>query len=119
MFRSKKSASILPNEKDLFKKKLSQISDLLSAGGHPYQSELILEISKLLEDDSGNELFIQRLNSVDIWGGAGAVWEVYFEDESLTSDFENAIIDLIDLMEETNVLGRGIKRIRKIFRENR
>ena len=62
---------------------------------------------------------IRKLNSVEMWDGSGAVWEIYIEGIELREHFESAIIRLISLMERTKILGGGIKPIKRIFEKNR
>ena|SRR5436190_4544814 len=72
----------------------------------------------ILKLDSNNyETFIKQMNSVNMWGGAGAVWEVYIEGVDMQQKFQTAIIELINIMEETKILGRGIKPLRNLFQK--
>jgi len=63
-------------------------------------------------------LFVKLINGIDMWGGAGAVWEVHIENKVDAKTFENEMLRLINLMEKTKVLGKGIKPIRRIFENN-
>jgi hypothetical protein len=56
--------------------------------------------------------FIRRMNSVDMWGGSGAVCEVYIKDPILERDYNLGMLRLINLMEKTKILGGGIKPLR-------
>ena len=53
-----------------------------------------------------------------MWGGSGAVWEVYIENKVEAKVFEKEIINLINLMEKSKILGRGKKPNKKIFINN-
>lgn len=53
-----------------------------------------------------------------MWGGAGAVWEVYFENGDDMFAFEKDVATLINLMETVKIVGRGVKPIRKLFIQN-
>ena len=79
------------------------------------QAEVVMTLVDLLLKQQNDAEFVRLLNSVDMWGGSGAVWEVYIEANDSAREFELEIIKLIDLMEKTNVLGKGIKQIRKYF----
>ena len=61
------------------------------------------------------QIFIDKINSVDMWGGSGAVWEVYFENQDLQRKFNFEMLELINLMEKTKILGSGIKPLKKLF----
>lgn len=74
-------------------------------------------INRLLDllDENKDEIFIKELNSVNMWGGAGAVWEVGIPEKKDEIVFMSKLINLIDFMEATNILGRGIKSIKRIL----
>jgi hypothetical protein len=61
------------------------------------------------------QIFIDDINSVNMWGGSGAVWEVYFENKNLQQKFNFEMLELINLMEKTKILGSGIKPLKKLF----
>ena len=61
------------------------------------------------------QIFIDNINSVNMWGGSGAVWEVCFENQDLQRKFNFEILELINLMEKTKILGSGIKPLKKLF----
>lgn len=78
------------------------------------QYEIISYLLDLL-DKNNDEAFIKELNSVNMWGGAGAVWEVGIPQKEVRIIFDRKLIELIDLMESTDVLGRGIKSLKKLL----
>ena len=86
------------------------------------QNELLgqanfVENAILKLDSNDYEIFVTQMNSVEMWGGSGAVWEVYIENADMQRKFQTAIIDLINIMEETKILGRGIKPLRSLFQK--
>jgi len=104
-------------ERERYLSILNKIFRLLKVSNLPQQTDVIDRIIKLIDIENINE-FVELINGVEFWGGVGAVWEVYIEDKKNAEKFEAEIINLIDLMQETNILGRGIKPIRKIFLNN-
>jgi len=104
-------------ERERYLSILNKIFHLLKVSNLPQQADVINRIINLIDNENINE-FVDLINGVEFWGGAGAVWEVYIEDKKNAEKFEAEIINLIDLMQETNILGRGIKPIRKIFLNN-
>ncbi|HEX7906388.1 MAG TPA: hypothetical protein VF487_21085 [Chitinophagaceae bacterium] len=96
---------------------LTNLVQILSNASLIAQAQVAQTLIGLLEQQK-DEQFIKFLNGVDMWGGSGAVWEVNIEEVGKNREFEMEIIKLIDLMKETNILGKGIKPIRKIFEEN-
>ena len=89
---------------------------LLKNGNHKSQAKIIYELIELINKKKTNE-FIELLNSVNMWGGSGAVWEVCFEDGDLHKKFQIEIIKLINLMEEFQTPSGRLKRIRNLFKK--
>ena len=119
MFNFKKNKNIEFNEitYESFLITLTKLVNILSKAELNAQVQVIVSLIDLLKQRK-NEKFVNILNSIDMWGGSGAVWEVHIEDNQNAKKFEMEMINLIDLMEKSNVLGRGIKPIRKLFKEN-
>lgn len=96
---------------------LKKILNILSDENLNAQLNIILNLINLIELKRLNE-FRETVNGIDMWGGSGAVWEVYIPDKIQALKFESHMIELINLMEATKNLGRGIKPIKKIFMDN-
>ncbi|WP_029272450.1 hypothetical protein [Flavobacterium sp. KJJ] len=96
---------------------LSKILDVLSDEKLSAQANIILNLIDLIQFKHLDE-FRKNINGIDMWGGSGAVWEVYIEDKLQSIKFERSIIELINFMETTKILGSGIKPIKKIFIDN-
>ncbi|KAF0127917.1 MAG: Uncharacterized protein FD155_3491 [Bacteroidetes bacterium] len=118
-FKKNKSESfeLVSQNCDDFSSVLTTLFELLKKNGHNSQADFIKELILLINQENFNS-FIQSLNGVNMWGGAGAVWEVYIEDKESSKEFEKSVIKLINIMEETKILGKGIKPIRKLFEKN-
>lgn len=108
---------LITGELNNFEAVLASLNHLLSKGGHAAQADVIKKLMELLNGKNYG-VFIKSINSVDMWGGSGAVWEVYFENEDNMRAFEKDVVTLIDLMEKVEIIGRGIKPIRKLFNQN-
>ena len=117
MIVSSKNTELTLNESENYKKILSKLCVFLKAGTHTDQENYVQKLFDLISQKKIAE-FIKSINSVDMWGGAGAVWEVGFEDSNISREFEVEIIQLILLMEKSKILGNGIKPIMKIFEKN-
>jgi len=117
MKNKKVDYELVNRESEKFLSVLNVILQLLNKYEHNAQAEFIQKLLDLLSQQN-IILFSKLINGVDMWGGSGAVWEVYIEDKTDTMVFENEMLKLIDLMEQTKILGRGIKPIRKIFEKN-
>jgi hypothetical protein len=70
-------------------------------------------MQKLIAEDY--QIFVNDINSGNMWGGAGAVWEVYFENKTLQRKYNFEMLELINLMEKTKGLESGIKPLKKLF----
>lgn len=108
---------ITPNDFQDYHNILSALVQILINAGLDQQAAVVQNILIALHNKN-YKLFSKLSNSIDMWGGSGAVWEVYIADENKARRFELNVIKLIDLMERTKVLKKGIKSIRKIFENN-
>lgn len=115
MHNSKSELS--PVDIESFRTILSGIFQILKKGEHNAQAEFIHNLIELV-DARDSTLFVKSINGLSMWGGAGAVWEVYFENRIDEKAFERKIIQLIDLMGKANILGKGIVPIRKLFEKD-
>ena len=78
------------------------------------QANVVVNLmQKLIAEDY--QIFVNDINSVNMWGGSGAVWEVYFENKTLQRKFNFEMLELINLMEKTKILRSGIKPLKKLF----
>lgn len=119
MFSFKKSKNIefTQTARETFLVILTELIQILSKADLSTQAQVVQTLVNLL-NQRRYEQFVKLLNGIDMWGGSGAVWEVHIENSSNAREFETEMIKLIDFMEEIKVLGKGIKPIRKTFKEN-
>lgn len=108
---------LIIEERPNFVLTLTTLMELLKSSGNNAQSDLIYKLIDLLNQNNLSD-FVKQINGVDMWGGSGAVWEVYIEDKKVATEFEKEIITLIRLMEKTEIIGKGIKPIKKFFEKN-
>jgi hypothetical protein len=116
-FKRFKNIEFTLADRESFTVILTKLINILDENNFTAQTKVVNALISLLIQQKDKE-FSKLINGVDMWGGAGAVWEIYIEDSNIAREFEIEIVKLIDLMEKTNVLGRGIKPIRKIFKNN-
>jgi hypothetical protein len=50
-----------------------------------------------------------------MWGGAGSVLDVYFEDDNTQMKFHNNLLKLVELMELTNIIDPSINLSQRIW----
>ncbi len=91
-------------EKEVLKDILEQIKSILDASKHKDQREEIDYLLNLLKIDDAK--FIKELNGVAMWGGAGAVWEVFIDDAILFQKFVGEIIKLVEYMKCMKIINK-------------
>lgn len=96
---------------------LNQINQYLLQSNNVAQGKFVATLMDLLRNKDVVQ-FVKLINGVDMWGGAGAVWEAYIENEEKQRKFEKEMLLLIELMKRTNIMGSGAKSIEKIFKKN-
>lgn len=108
---------LLLKERAGFLSVLTALMNILKSSGNDAQSNFIYNLIELFNQNDFS-YFVKSINEVDMWGGAGAVWEVYIEDKSKAKEFEKVMLDLFSLMEKTKIIGSGINKIKKIYEDN-
>jgi hypothetical protein len=107
---------IVINNKDELIDVMTQIVKILDENKYGAQADAVQKpLEHLRKDDTIN--FVKYLNTVDIWGGSGAAWEVYLKDDKINRKFMNCIIDLIEKLKQTGIKIRGTKGISNYFKE--
>lgn len=93
---------------------LEELRRLLTDSSHPAQAAFVAELIELHPSDPHR--FTQLLQSIGMWGGAGAVWEVgpINMDEKA---FRSAIIALADQMEAEGIGSDRSRFVAVVFRK--
>jgi hypothetical protein len=105
---------LIKNAKSKYLDTLKNIEAILRKGKLFGQENVVKNLMQnLITEDY--QIFIDNINSVNMWGCSGAVWEVYFENQDLQRKFNFEMLELINLMEKTKILGSGIKPLKKLF----
>ena len=107
------SGNIEAHQKD-FHEILVKLETILRNETYYAHADFIIELDKnLLEKNF--ERFFEQINTVEMWGGSGAVWEVYIKDSKTKTEFNKQMLALINLMGKTKSARRGVKPLRKFF----
>jgi hypothetical protein len=101
---------------------LSHLSELLGKYGHHSKRQVVDEILGTLRNSSPD---YKRLAGVEVWGGAGAVWEVcltpnWTADTTQREDersFLQSLIGVADAMERLQIGNDRTRSLSKTFRE--
>lgn len=96
---------------------LRKLVQILEETQNTAQAEFLCRTIDLIKNQQLEEFF-KSINGIGMWGGSGAVWEVYIAEESVAREFEKQMLILIELMEGTGIMGRGIAPIKRIFEKN-
>ncbi len=113
-FRKIRKENLSQNEVIEYLLILNELLKLLNDLKLHLHAEIIQNIIDKIKKNNFKE-FQEEINSVDMWGGSGAVWEIYIKEEEKEKEFRILIIKLIDLMEKTKILGKGIIQIKQFL----
>jgi len=101
---------------DNFKKAISNIIEFLNEiddGAYFVQIGFLYELQDLIDHEK-YDLFYERINSVEMWGGSGALWE---------SEYGMTVIQrkqfdilLLNLLSELAFNGKASKRAKAIYK---
>ncbi len=118
MFGLFKRKEITIINKDELISTLTRIVELLRDNGFSPQADAVRKpLGYLSIDDKDN--FIKHLLTVDIWGGAGAAWEVYgFPSRQIEKEFETNFIRLVELMRQTGIKNGKADDVASFFRKD-
>jgi hypothetical protein len=103
------------NKKPEFISAMERVSQILIENGFDAQAGAFTKpIGFLKSNDIEN--FLKSFNTVDIWGGSGAAWEVGgFSSWEKEREFLVAFRNMIELMEFNKINYGNAKRISKLF----
>ena len=114
MFKFFKRKPIIINKLELISE-MENIMKLLNENNFTAQAIAFQKPIEYLRLDN-TEKFLETYNSVDIWGGSGAAWEVGgFLSQQSERQFLVSFRKLIDLMKNTGVKNNRTENISKLF----
>ena len=115
-FFKKRNREIIINNKDKLIQILTRSVEILRDNAYSMQADAMRKPLQYLHlDDTEN--FIKYLNTVDIWGGSGAAWEVWLEPKEVEREFMQCIVDLVDELKKTGIKIPRERGIAKLFKE--
>lgn len=118
MFELFKLKDISIVNKDELIATMTRIVELLRDNGFSAQANAVrLPLQYLYSDDKEN--FVKHLLTVDIWGGAGAAWEVYgFSSRQVEIEFESNFVKLVDLMKQCGIKSGKADSVADFFKKD-
>jgi hypothetical protein len=93
---------------------VKEIINILREFSHHGQADYMDRLLESLEDN-GKIKFADISKTIDIWGGSGAVWQVWIDNRKKEIDFQNAIIKFARLLNENGISNHGISSIKTLF----
>jgi hypothetical protein len=104
-------------QKDEWNTTLEKMLVILRDNSHSSQADWVRKIHGSLYRNDITD-FIKKLNSVDMWGGSGAVWEVgRFNTLDEEKDFGRQIVRLEELMKTNRISHGKAKSVARYFRK--
>lgn len=111
-----KKREIVITNKAEFEITLMKLIEILRDNAFRYQADAVRRVLSALSINDNHE-FLKTIKSVDMWGGSGAVWEVYgFQTKLDEIEFWKQIIRLTDLMKEVGIKSRPAYSVANTFR---
>ena len=101
-------------DKNGIESNLNTIIQLLREYSHSGQAEYMNRILETLHNDD-KPGFVELSKTVDIWGGSGAVWEVWIQDRNKEKEFQIAMIKFAGLLIANGINSYGIRSIKTLF----
>lgn len=115
-FFKNRDKEIIINNKDRLIQILTRSVEILRENAYSAQSDALRKpLQYLYLDDKEN--FIKYLNTVDIWGGSGAAWEVWLEPKEIEREFMQCIVDLVEELNNTGIKIPKERGIAKLFKK--
>lgn len=115
IFRKRNKEIIIKNKGKLIQI-LTRSVEILRDNAYSAQADAMRKPLQYLHlDDTKN--FIKQLNTIDIWGGSGAVWEVWFESKEVEREFMKCIVDLVDELNSNGIKIPRERGIAKFFKQ--
>jgi len=90
------------------------LGDTLVKAGYGFYVDHLSQI-RLAAERHDDEEFKKYVISRELFGGSGAMWEIWIEDKDLRIKFENLFCQFVDLLKEMGIRNGRVNQIRKDF----
>lgn len=89
-------------------------------GGSYFEQMNYLQRVIDLNESKDTSVFIEQINSSELWGGSGSVWESeYGMTTEQRNRFENILLQLLLSMKEKNILEKRAKKVLKVLEKKK
>ena len=75
-----------------------------------------LSCIRLAAEQHDIETFKKKVISRELFGGAGALWEIWIEDNQLRRTFNKQFCEYVDLLKKMGIRNGRINQVRKSFK---
>ena len=93
-----------------------QLSDTLIKSGYGFGADYLSQI-RLAADRHDNEEFKKLVTSRELFGGSGAIWEIWIEDKQLQDKFNKQFCDYADLLKAMGIKNGRVNQVRSYFKK--
>lgn len=112
--RRKKTIDFSEVNVQVLTKLSDEMGDTLIKAGFGFWVDYLSQI-RLAADKRNEEEFKKLIISNELFGGAGAIWEVWIEDRQLRAKFNKQFCDYIDLLKSMGIENGRVNQIRSSF----
>ena len=112
--RPEKTIDFSENNIKALTKLSDELGDILIKSGYGYVVDYLSQI-RMSADNHDNEKFKTLVISRELFGGSGAIWEIWIDDTELRKQFNKLFCDYIDLLKKMGIKNGRINQVRKYF----
>ncbi|MDP4262410.1 MAG: hypothetical protein Q8941_07745 [Bacteroidota bacterium] len=91
-----------------------QLGDTFIKAGYGFGVDYLSQI-RLAADRHDNEAFKKLVISRELFGGSGAIWEIWFENKQLRTQFNKQFCEYVDLLKKMGIRNRRVNQVRSYF----
>jgi hypothetical protein len=91
-----------------------QLGDILIKSGFGFYVDYLSQV-RLSAEKRDKEKFKKLAISVELFGGAGALWEIWIEDNQLRVKFEQQFCRFVDQLKEMGIKNGRVDQVRNGF----
>lgn len=91
-----------------------EMGETLIKAGFGFWVDYLSQI-RLAADTQNEEEFKRLIISNELFGGAGAIWEIWIEDGQLRAEFNKQFCDYVDLLKTMGIKNERINQVRSTF----
>jgi hypothetical protein len=91
-----------------------QLVDTLVKSGYGYGVDFLSQI-RITANKHDNETFRKLVVSRELFGGSGAIWEIWIDDKELRRQFNKQFCQYVDLLKKMGIRNGRVNQVRNYF----